>query len=636
MALSQYFPRRRRHGYNDRRFWYSGVPVLDDALERGYQVYDAFGNASQYATNIFNEVKDRRVSFLESQEQQAAALNGTSHNNNKMPTILGGKIPSVSAATSLTQYGHSKRVLGKRARKQRRSWKDMEQPYQIYRFQGLSDFTSTRKHGVYGLFPCSFRSSSPESYTLFNTLTDTNAVYSVAYNCTAMPMYAYNLSALPSGRVINPNANNSLPGQTDGTRGYAIPMYQLVKTMMSISGSISNPQSTIEPFVYYSWQPVRGNCNGRLGATTDEAGTMVNFTANPGDSYPLLANCFVEEQNVPVSVQQPVYKHEWSDIGVAVYGSATRSTCCRVSLVNFLNETAAPSRLWSDTATLSTNNQKLFNKDFGDDRDIDLQQNATAGLIPSCPGLTVNGATGHRIFDYPIEIDNATSFWDSYWCNRMGHPLVYSKNRGSHQKLWNVQHTECITLAPNNTMNAAMKDNEQVSQHVHKIFKRFEKPVDTYIPAQGGLSSNFNVGAGPLIYRSFVTEGDPVMQNVGMTNTGTIQTPPGNLAVAGYGCSTKNSVTTCHIYGNNPKRDTWLIIESENPYSYVPQVTSSTNKPFMFGGLGSGGGTQSCYSDRELTFATSDLGNVTNYPSFDLMVRSKYCVQNNVLMSSTS
>ena len=562
-----------------------------------------------------------------------------------------GRMPNISASDALTQYRKTKVTLGKRKRSARRNFRAQERPYMITRFQGLNLFSSNDDQppvlaaGTYGMFPLTY------NHTVTRNLVRTNGPgtattpvsASLGYTCVALPMFAYNLSALPEGYIRNPSASGdalvnisgSNIGPVSGIAGYAIPMYQLIKHCVTISSEGSS-NSRCPPFVYYAWNPVRGNCNSRLGAASSN--TLIPVTTGLGSDTPNIVSANIEEAKYQPLVQQPMYQHQWSDIGVAVYGGAYQPTCTKLSIVSFIDEYCMPPRLWTaggstglPTESLAKNN--IFNRDLDDALDCDLQDNATCGLIAGMPGLTINRGTDgiNDIFEYPKELDSATAFWDAHFHNRFGHPLSFSKNRGVHNKKWHTHYAHCVVTPPNNNMNAALHEAdgnepqlEATTQRVHKIFKHFNATHDTYYPTNGGVQTKNLIFGNTLT--DYYTDGNPAIK---AQNNATIPVTRGS-AYNSLGYTTEYGVNTCHIYGNNRRRDQWLLIESENPFQSIPFTNATGVPPFA---IGTG------FSDTIASYTSPGVGfgesNVTNkYPSFDIVVRSRHNLANNVFQSA--
>lgn len=94
------------------------------------------------------------------------------------------------------------------------------------------------------------------------------------------------------------------------------------------------------------------------------------------------------------------------------------------------------------------------------------------------------------------------------------------------------------------------------------------------------------------------------------------------------GFNTRDGTRNSHIYGNDFKKDDWLIIEADMPFQSVSDIESS-NRPLFFGGVSK---SQSCYTPYD-TITSNGLGVLASAQGprvqtagFDVSIRSKYNV----------
>jgi hypothetical protein len=506
-------------------------------------------------------------------------------------------------ALPMVQYSHGRmRVRGKRMTKRRNLAQLNEtRPYTIYRFQGLSNFgdavgATESPWATYGLYPAL---SAFVGQINLPSIANTQIPSTVDISCVYLPMYCYNLSALPTGRVQN---SESYP--VAGTDAFANVMYQLCK--QTIKYYPTSFSARISQMSFYCWSPCRGQQNSSSGNGIDIGSTYSNYS-----------HCPQVEASKFVAAQAPKYCHRWSDIKLAFSGAVEKSTCMRVSVVNFLKPASQPSRIWTRTENQFNNTTGVFFKDLGDHGFAlnssalsILEENASCGLNTEVPGLIYNSAdplttspasSTDWLPDSPSHLNDATSFWESYWSNRLGHPLAWSKNYANHGKHMRVKSTKCISIPGVNKQDPVQKPK----QHLETIRYQANKVVNTYTSLEG--------------------QNTVVASSIPMA-------PTAQTACVTTGYSTNAGYSNAHIYGSSRAADDWLLIECDSYQQGIPAL--SDNPIFQINGLAYG---KPCATPGNLEYAAEASssaqvpvpnGNPTtqfqNWPSFDLAIRSRF------------
>lgn len=591
---------------------YPGASYIN--FTRGYNDSAKFYN---YATDFYSMPKDRPAlgGFHESKSEPPAPV---AHNNNIM--LKGDH--GMGATTSKA----SKSVDNLRGRRRKsRQFRIQCQPYIISRFQGLGIYDAGVYPTVEGVVQTGIKTSQPGIYGLYPrqmpqlTLDDIyiakeDSVNSVDFatisdlfvDAVALPMFAFNLSALPSGYVKNPTQNAGAPWfPSTGIDHAACPFvwYQQMRYTVTVQNQNASNQTTFE---YYAWAPVSGNQNRSDGSTVSP--------------QPFVSQ--IEEARFKATNPAPVYNHDWSDIRLCLYGARTRPTSVKIHIVNFVDESATPPRLWVP-ATAPTDNDPIFNYQpkysttgstngfsnylFKDLEDCAmklpngtsagfLSSNYTGGAVANCGALTTRSNV--YVHDEDQSLVKTTEIWDSHWANRLGHPLAFSKSYTEKKPLWRTKYSRTINLPHQTTVDA----DPQPYQHIHKIFKKFNKYHDTDIDDHKDNS---------LVVR----DSDKRL-----------------LSAFNQDISSFNN----HIYGSRPSLDDWLIIEGSDPFNTFSNGTVVSGKtenviPYFGTGLAD---VNRCYTPPNLYGSLSSAtGLISNdicssdvSASFDMIIRNKYSV----------
>jgi len=569
-------------------------------------------SAGLLAYDIYGKVKSHNKNTMSARSSASMASYAGSVN-------FGGSNHGLASVDALHNISYTKSRANLRGRYKKGSkFYKQSKPHLISRFQGLSHFVGAQDdesdgYSTYGLYPIQLLQKS-----LPILLNPANIASNITCDTIMLPMFAYNLSALPVGWVYNPypsgtDAYNQGGGAlttpaTISVSGVSIPMMQLCKASFVVTSGDNYRNSSS---VYY-WVPVRGSQNAPSGATTSQnkisgqtADETVNFPRNSGGS--------VEQSVFLPQVQAPVYNHDWSDIRLAFDGALSRPTCFKVSIVNFLRPEVSPSRIWMTESDYNAANRqvtdasmdKVLFKDLNDARFNNIEKAFQSGGL-SCGFNTetippfvfpVPSSVNGQPQAEDVELHECTSMWESYWTNRMGHPLAYTKNFAPHKKYMNVKYSQCIALAQK---SSATDGTASVKKHMHSIFKKFNKCHDTFI-APADVETNLLSVNAP----------DPVKSN----------------SIVGTGFAQKFSYANCHIYGNDRRADDWLIIEADMPYQAIDKdsessLTSGNFLPY-WGGLKE---DESCYTPGGAF--TGFRGTPGKCGSFDISVRSKFDVVN--------
>jgi hypothetical protein len=512
-------------------------------------------------------------------------------------------------ALPMVQYSHGRmRVRGRKMSKRRNlAMLNETKPYTIYRFQGLSNFGDSAISSIgapqspwatYGLYP------ALSAFTGTCNLPSTANVQipsTVDVSCLYLPMYCYNLSVLPTGRVQSPETYPAT-----GVSAFANVMYQLCKQTVKYYPTAFSAR--ISQMSFYCWVPCRGQQNKSTGS-----GVKIS-------SYEGYSHCPQIEASKFVSAQAPKYCHRWSDIKLSFTGAVEKSTCMRVSVVNFLKPASQPSRIWTlNEDQFGFAGSNVYFKDLGDHVFNSaavlpglsiLEENVSCGLNTETPGLLYNSdspltsgpaSSTAWLPDTPSHLNDATSFWESYWSNRLGHPLAWSKNYANHGKHMRVKSTKCISIPGVNKQDPVQRPK----QHLEVIRYQPNKVINTYVAPEGN-----NTVLSSLIPMA----------------------PTAQQACVTTGYSTNMGYSNAHIYGSNRAADDWLLIECDSYQQGIPALAD--NPIFQLNGLG---GDKPCATPGSLQYfeeaASSSTvpvpsGNPTslyqNWPSFDLAIRSRF------------
>lgn len=468
-------------------------------------------------------------------------------------------------AATLTYYGQRKKVCGRNKSRMQQLLADVavRRSQYISRFQGLTAnwnlglgcytlAVSTKTSAVIGTAPNQFRSST-----------------------TFLPMYAYNLTALPSG-VAATVSNGTTAGVDEVGLAFPVRMYQLCKVKWT------NQNGVQQGSTFYMWNPVSGRFNsGNAGINSTDA-----------QQY-----CDQPEDYDTLSDTQRRYIHHWSDIKLLAYGATAAPVDFNMSIVNFKDPNCAPSRLFvrnsqlapgtgfagpAGGAALPVPNQGLyFNYDTEDtltNMPLPLSQNPSGGLLPS-----LSSPGGNTIF--PVldnELSSAMIFWEEYWSQRLAHPLVYTNPKVPHESRWTVK--EHVSFHLQEIPNLEAVPNAPVRLFQQDLFYHADQSVNT-VDARLQYKTDQN---------DIIDAGSTIPIGTGYANRIPIVNPA-ELPVRSVG-----------IYQNDPSKDDWLIISSM--YN-TPVLADSTQDPVFMGGAITGNSTG---------FNNTWAG------SFDISVRSKF------------
>jgi hypothetical protein len=481
--------------------------------------------------------------------------------------VVGGK----GMMTGITDVRTTKTNVGRRG-KRRNPYKSLLQKRtMITHWSGLSNFDGN--NGAYGMQMT--RNVTTFSYSGTDTQVQT----------LFLPMYAYNLSSPPVGFHRE-------------TLVWKMPFYQLTKTCFTSALGVAG-----DPF--YCWQPVTGQYNTSAASSVAAfPNAAIEGWSRQGhefnSSYRYAAVVESDIGNYQASASKVAY-HDWSDIGIAIYGAKNRVGSISAQIVKFNSEAACPSRIYTSnldaTAVeyMAGPNPGLFPAYpfVSAEVEIPLQYpalNPSGGLNTEIDLSTI--AAGTLSASASADADACSAWWDSYWSRKTGHPLVSSKNFTSGSAPYRVIKTVNIGVP------TGRSDDEDplVPRSIHNIFYK------------DGSMSNLVDADGQALIRNTL---DPVVTAV-----------TGGAASIRDGFNTIGFLPATNTFADPDRlKDSWLIITTKD-YMFSESCASGAGHPYLDSLVPNGIFSPGDAGQQNIDGKVYDVWGKT--PSFDLVVRSKF------------